>query len=368
MEFVFWQNIISIHQKDFLEALARQPSVEKVTLVVDHDITIYRKNMGWEVPEIVGVTVVISPDYKDVPTIVLSNRNAVHVVGGIRIGRMNTIAFEECVKNNCRLGVMTEPYNSTGIKGKLRAAKYFWYKLRYFRYVQFVLAIGRQAERQYRALGYNKERLFPWAYFINLEAGERKDISPGSNKRIIYAGRLEEGKGIYNFIEELANTEHKNYRFDIYGTGPDEERIKQLVREKGMAEQIHFHAFLAYKDLLKRYAAYDWVALPSMYKEGWGVIVSEGLLNGLKAICSDICGVSWAIKNGFNGVVFSWTIPGSCKAAIEGMFSGNKFADVVTIKEWAVRSITGEAGAEYFMKIMDCVYGKKERPGVPWKA
>ncbi len=366
MTFVFWQGIISIHQKSFLEAVAAQPGAGKVMLVVEQSISAYRKNMGWEVPEFTNVTVVLSPSLQQVEEIVSSNKEAVHIIGGIRVGAMLSAAFDACIRLNCKVGVMTEPYNDAGIKGLLRTMKYRYYKMKYFRHIQFVLAIGRQGVQQYTNLGYDQKRLFPWAYFISVPVATREN-TPSDQQRIIYAGRLEEAKGIGRFLEELVRSGNTNYTFDLYGTGAEEARMKQLVTEKGLEERIHFHQFLKHDELLKKYAQYDWVVLPSVAKDGWGVIVSEGLLNGMKAICSSICGASRVITNGKNGVVFDWSEAESCKTAIATMLDSSSFSGTYEIKTWANKGISAEAGATYFMKIVDNIYSGKLRPGMPWE-
>lgn len=366
MVFVFWQGIISIHQKAFLEALAIQPAASKVLLVVAEAITPYRKDMGWEVPKINGVEVITAPAKNDITQLVTTYKDAVHIIGGIRVGDMLSTALDECIRLKCKLGIMTEPYNKEGIKGLLRSYKYSFYKLRYARHIQFVLAIGRQGVNQFIDHGFNGEKVFPWAYFISLPQAAPHIESATDIRRIIYAGRIEENKGIYRFTEELINTGAKNYAFDIYGTGPDEQKLKQLITTNNLAGQIKCHPFLPHDELLEKYAEYDWVVLPSSGKDGWGVIVSEGLLNGLKAICSNICGVSWVVTDGYNGVVFDWAAQGSCTKAIDAMLRDKKFADADTISNWANDTISGEAGAKYFIKIMDKVYAGKQRPGIPW--
>jgi len=366
MTLVFWQGIISIHQKTFLEAIAAQPAITNVLLVVEHEITPYRKNMGWDVPAITGAEIITAPSKQKIKEIVLAHKDSVHIMGGIRVGAMLATAFDRCVKEHCKLGIMTEPYNNAGFKGRLRTLKYQYYRWQYFRYLQFVLAIGKQGVKQYTRLGFDTRRIFPWAYFISVPPATKTNETP-TIKRIIYAGRLEAAKGIYNFTEELIKTASDKYTLDIYGTGTDEEKLKLLITSNNAQDRIHFHPFLKYDELIKQYPLYDWVVLPSAAKDGWGVIVSEGLLNGLKAICSNICGVSWVVKNGTNGVVFDWAKEGSCREAINTMLNNDTFADAGTISQWARNTISAEAGAAYFMHIMDCVYEDKKKPAIPWE-
>lgn len=366
MTLVFWQGIISIHQKSFLEAVAAQPAVTKVLLVVAHDITAYRKDMGWDVPAIANVEIVKNPSSIQIKEIVIAYNDAIHIMGGIRVGSMLATALDYCIKERCRLGIMTESYNDAGFKGRLRTVKYRYYGARYFKHIQFVLAIGRQGAKQYASLGFDSTRIFPWAYFISIPLASKTNGLP-KVQRIVYAGRIEPAKGIYRFAEELIRTNKDNYTLDIYGTGTDEEKLRHLITANNLQSRIRIYPFQKHDELIKQYGRYDWVALPSAAKDGWGVIVSEGMLNGLKAICSNICGVSRIIKNGKNGVVFDWSKEGDIAQTIEIMLSNNTFTDSTAISTWAQNGISAEAGAAYFTCIMACVYNNETKPGIPWE-
>src|SRR5205809_3606059 len=120
MILIFWQGIVTIHQKTFLEALAKQPGVSKVMLVAEKDITPYRKNMGWQVPEFDGVEVVVGPSDSQITQFFTDHKDAIHVLGGLRTGAMITAALQVGIRLGAKLGLMSEPYNRSGYKGKLR--------------------------------------------------------------------------------------------------------------------------------------------------------------------------------------------------------------------------------------------------------
>jgi glycosyltransferase involved in cell wall biosynthesis len=365
MTLIFWQGMISIHQKTFLEALAKQPAVSKVMMVVETDITPYRKGMGWEVPEVKNVEIILSPTRQKIDEIFRQNGGAVHVLGGVRVGKMMTQVFKTGVKYGAKMGSLSEPYDRIGFKGKLRTLKYMFHKAMYYRHIDFFLAVGKEGVRTYKGLGFDASRVFPWAYFVSVKA--EKAIAQSDNvKRIIYAGRIEEAKGISRFVSELARKKNAPFTLDIYGGGPQEESLKKFVEENGLSSKVHFRPFMKYSDLIRQYASHDWVVLPSIRKDGWGVIVSEGMLNGLKAICSSICGVSWAVKDHFNGVVFDWNEEGSCEKAIDALLHDDSFAGSHDIQRWAENSVSAEAGAKYYLKILDGVYNGKPMPDIPW--
>jgi glycosyltransferase involved in cell wall biosynthesis len=264
------------------------------------------------------------------------------------------------------MGSLSEPYNKDGWKGKLRTLKYLYLRYRYFKHIRFFLAVGREGVATYTGLGFDERYVFPWAYFINVPAVPKVPAAQPEKKRIIFGGRLEPGKGIYRFITELAKFDRNKYALDIFGSGPDEAAIKQFVAAQGLEDTIKFQPFMPYNDMVQQYSRYDWVVLPSTAKDGWGVVVSEGMLNGLKAICSSICGVSWAVKDNFNGVVIDWNNPGSCHTAIEKMLNGNNFANTTAISNWAKTAISADAGAAYYLEIIDATFNGKPKPTAPW--
>jgi len=365
MNLIFWQGIISIHQKSFLEALAWEPRVKSVTLVVEQTITDYRKNMGWDVPEIKHVQLIIAPDKQHITEIFATNKNAIHILGGLCVSPMMTNAINAGIAAKAKMGIMTEPYDRAGIKGMLRDIKYRYLKIRYSKHIDFLLTIGKEGVNAFTRLGFNTEKVFPWAYFVTIPLPERVPDIAGKI-RILYAGRVTEQKGIYRFVKELAATGNKDYVLDIYGDGPDVDKIRALMNGNSGEEQIHLYPFQKYDDMLLKYCAYDWVVLPSTQKDGWGVIINEGLLNGLKGICSNICGVSWAIKDGKNGVTFDWHTEHSCGNAIKQMLANESFWPAEKTALWAGAALTGEAGAAYCLQILDNVYDSGSRPTAPW--
>ncbi len=365
MQLIFWQNILSIHQQPLLEAVASLPGVDKVLLIVEQEMTPERRKMGWSVPKMNGVDVYVAPSGTEITRLIQEHPDAVNIMGGIGVSPMLSTALHQLIQRKARLGIMAEPFNAAGIKGLLRKYKYTWYRLRYFKHIQFFLAIGKAGWQQYAGLGFNKNRVFPWAYFIDVPKSQSTETNT-ERRKLMYAGRIEPGKGICNFVAELANFDKKNYSLDIYGSGPDEDKIKEIIQRHDLGDVIHFHSFMPHDQLLQEYAQYDWILLPSSAKDGWGVVVSEGLLFGLKGLTSNICGVSWAIKNGVNGVTFDWSVPGSLAQAIDQMLHSDNFSSRSEISAWANNALTGHAGAQYLQDILENVYNNGSTPHTPF--
>ena len=80
MKFLFWQNMISIHQTALLNALA---SKHQVTLAVQRAFEEERTDSGWKIPDMGNVHLELSPDEQRIHQLILSNETAIHVFSGI---------------------------------------------------------------------------------------------------------------------------------------------------------------------------------------------------------------------------------------------------------------------------------------------
>ena len=95
MKFLFWQNMISIHQTALLNALA---SKHQVTLAVQRAFEEERTDSGWKIPDMGNVHLELSPDEQRIHQLILSNETAIHVFSGIDAYPMVFRAFKQCIQ------------------------------------------------------------------------------------------------------------------------------------------------------------------------------------------------------------------------------------------------------------------------------
>jgi glycosyltransferase involved in cell wall biosynthesis len=84
-------------------------------------------------------------------------------------------------------------------------------------------------------------------------------------------------------------------------------------QKSGIGEQItdnqkpraSFAGFLNQTEISKAYVAADCLALPSDYRETWGLVVNEAMASGLPCIISDQCGCAEDLGSGTANLVFS---------------------------------------------------------------
>ena len=116
----------------------------------------------------------------------------------------------------------------------------------------------------------------------------------------------------------------------------------------------------------QRMATADCLVLPSRH-DGWGAVVSEALMAGTPAICSDRCGAAEVVLASGVGGVFPAGDQKALEAQLmqqitEGQRTANQRA---ALAQWA-RSLGAEAGARYLLAILAGGRDGATRPAPPW--
>ena len=85
-----------------------------------------------------------------------------------------------------------------------------------------------------------------------------------------------------NHLHVSTRSTRLNISLDIYGSGPEEARLKKLAAKYG--DIIKFHPPVPIGDVRKLMRAHDVYVLSSNGYEGWGAVVSEALEEGMKVL------------------------------------------------------------------------------------
>ena len=109
-----------------------------------------------------------------------------------------------------------------------------------------------------------------------------------NEKIILYLGRVEEYKGIYELINAFKRLRRDDCHLLICGPG-EEKIVKQTQGQKN----IHVVGAIRPELRMEFYQAADLFVLPNTYKgkvEPWGLVVNEAMQFGLPVICSNATG------------------------------------------------------------------------------
>ena len=162
---------------------------------------------------------------------------------------------------------------------------------------------------------------------VTFEPLERVDPAP-EPPLLLAVGNLVEEKGFDILVQAVAILKQHDLpvRVDILGDGPEMEKLKRLVREKGLRDRIELRGFFAHGELARQLAGAAALVAPCR-------IASHGLRDGIPAViveawrartplvASLVGGMGEVIVDGETGVVFPSEEPQALADAIEKVLS-----------------------------------------------
>lgn len=371
-QLIFWQNIPSIHQSALIRNLANCEDY-KVTLVSGADIGTNRLSMGWQMPDFGNADVIIKPRPQDMHDLIHCETEAkVHIFSGIRGHPMVRNALKQSLNTRATIGVFAEiPNNPYGMAGALRRLLYTAHALRYRRRIDFILAIGDNGVNWYKMCGYPIEKIYPFAYFVEAQALKKRIQSTDEKEntciKIIFIGGLIECKGVDLLLQAAELLPKNGFEIQIIGDGSQRQELLEIRDKLKLGRRVKFHGSMKNSDAMRCLEISDLLVLPSRY-DGWGAVVSEAIMRGIPALCSDRCGAAAILDGVERGEVFTACSVGALAQTLEKWIKKGPLQSdrKEKIKKWAAKSISGEVAANYLHNILLHVEGKALRPKAPW--
>ncbi len=173
----------------------------------------------------------------------------------------------------------------------------------------YLLCAGAYASADYARFGLFRGKCFQWGYFpptmrYNIgELMERKD--PGT---ILWCGRFLDWKHPDDVIlaAKRLKDEGLSFRLQLIGTGPMEQRLRELVEQNQLSDSVSFCGVMS-PDEVRRYMERAGIfVISSDRQEGWGAVVNEAMNSGCAVAAGDAAGsVPYLIRDGENGRVYA---------------------------------------------------------------
>ena len=139
----------------------------------------------------------------------------------------------------------------------------------------------------------------------------RIDPTIEKNKSFVFLGRIVSDKGLKVAIEalhlllesmELAVEDKQKLELSVIGKGPQEEELQHLIQKLGINEKVHFLGMLKESELVYVLNQHQFLLVPSLWEEPFGMVALEGMACGCIPIVSNSGGLPEAI--GEAGLLF----------------------------------------------------------------
>jgi glycosyltransferase involved in cell wall biosynthesis len=131
------------------------------------------------------------------------------------------------------------------------------------------------------------------------KATRATDVGNDSETTLLFVGRLNEGKGLFDLIDAFESlVEEYSVELLIAGKGPLAEPLRSEIATRGLDEHVRL---LGYRtDIPAVMNSSDVFILPS-YREGTPRAITEALSTGLPVISTDIAGIPDQVDHGRSG-------------------------------------------------------------------
>lgn len=190
-----------------------------------------------------------------------------------------------------------------------------------YRNADAVLAYGNHVKRYLESEGVNCDRIFVATHAVDNVVNSRpvpvSEISrlrnrlkvSGSSAILLFVGRLEPVKGTTYLLEAMQKVEQRELVLVIVGDGSERDILRWKAKQLGLEETVRFVGYVPPSETAAYYAAACALVVPSVTtkreKEQWGLVVNEGMNQGLPVIASDAVGAaaSGLVRDGVNGFV-----------------------------------------------------------------
>lgn len=338
-----------------------------ITYVAERPMSEDRAAQGWQPPDLGAARLRLAPDAQAVANLVNeAPERSVHICQGMRGNGLVGVARAALARRGLLQWVVMETVEDSGWCGALKRLEYRRLVRVWRDRIEGGLAIGHVTATWLAARGMPAERIFPFAYFLpDRTPPAAPEFRQDKPFRILFVGRIIKLKRLDLLIDVLARFDEGLVELIVIGSGPLDQELR-VRAETRLGGHVTWLGRRPHNEIPGLMAQADCLVLPSRY-DGWGAVVSEALMAGTPAICSDRCGALGVVLASGCGGVF----PEGDATALEATMrraigNGRQTPDRrASLAAWA-HCLGARAGAAYLHAILDRASTDIDGLAVPW--
>ena len=129
-------------------------------------------------------------------------------------------------------------------------------------------------------------------------------VGTGDVPVLLYHGRVDRRKGVFDMIDALERLDAEGARFRLVlsGIGPDLDEATRRVEAAGLSRLTTLRGYVDYEEAPRAYAGADIFVSPT-YAEGFSNTILEAMSCGLATVSCRVVGVMDCLRDGDNGLL-----------------------------------------------------------------
>lgn len=223
-------------------------------------------------------------------------------------------------------------------------------------------AASNYMKNQLIELGFPQQKISIVRFGVELNETVFNENPPSAHK-IMMVGRMVEKKGFEYGIRAISSLRKRGLKPDvnIYGYGPQMAILKELTINLGISDQVHFHGYQPFKNILEAHHHHSMLLAPSVTAkdgdmEGLPNTILEAMAQGTPVVASRHAAIPEVIddrKTGF--LVEEKNVEGL--ADIVERIMQNEF-DLHKIRRNARKEIEKKYGIQRMVREVETIYDK----------
>ncbi len=199
------------------------------------------------------------------------------------------------------------------------------WQLMLLRRLDRVLVPSAYIYQQLRLNGFSEHKLERMPLFLQADF-----VPPDRNatrRNIVFAGRIDEAKGIRQFLDCLARLSTTVWTAQVAGSGPFLTEAKAIAARLGLMERIEFLGQVPMDALAQVLGAARVVVMPSLMPESFGLTGLEALACGAPVVAFDSGGIAEWLEDGVTGFLVRWGDVSALAARVRQLLEDDALAE-----------------------------------------
>ena len=192
---------------------------------------------------------------------------------------------QRCIKGNFLPAVQTVCWRDSRVAcGFMGLALTRVRRLKVFEKVSAWIALSEVQKGLHLKIGLPARTLHVVPHFQEFRPAEATPLQ--QNGYALFLGRLAPEKGVANLLDGWKQVKTPGARLVIAGTGPEEERLKQIVVENKL-DSVELRGFVNPAQHRELWANAKFLIVPSIWHEPFALVVLEALAHGRPLVVSN---------------------------------------------------------------------------------